>query len=120
MTEPRDLTDLVPVDVRAEANTAIAVLETNGPAVTEALRQLERATTAAWKAVNMAETTEDEWQLVERRLGIDAAGMWPTGCSAPSVTVPLAVTGQLPGRRSALGPSWSPLPSSVPVTAPEV
>jgi hypothetical protein len=71
MTGPRDLTDLVPVDVRAEGNQAIAVLEAHGPAVTEALRQLERATTAAWKAVTLAEATEDEWQLVERRLGID-------------------------------------------------
>ena len=71
MTEPRDLTDLVPVDVRAEVNTAITVLQTHGPAVTEALGQLERAATAAWKAVRMAEATEDEWQLVERRLGID-------------------------------------------------
>jgi hypothetical protein len=71
MTGPRDLTDLVPVDVRAEVNNAIAVLETNGPAVIEALRQLDRAATAAWKAVKMAEATEDEWQLVERRLGID-------------------------------------------------
>jgi hypothetical protein len=71
MTEPRDLTDLVPVDVRAEVNTAITVLETHSPAVIEALRQLDRAATAAWKAVSMAEATEDEWQLVERRLGID-------------------------------------------------
>ena len=71
MTEPRDLTDLIPVDVRAEMNTAIAVLETHGPAVLQALRQLDRAATAAWKAVSMAEATEDEWQLVERTLGID-------------------------------------------------
>jgi hypothetical protein len=71
MTEPRDLTDLVPVDVRTEVTAAIAVLETHGRAVTEALRQLDRAATAAWKAVRMAEATEDEWQLVERRLGID-------------------------------------------------
>jgi hypothetical protein len=71
MTEPRDLTDLVPVDVRAEVNTAVTVLKTHGPAVTDALRQLERAATAAWKAVTMAEATEDEWQLIERRLGID-------------------------------------------------
>jgi hypothetical protein len=44
MTEPRDFTYLVPVDVRAEVNTAVAVLETQGPVVTEALRQLDRAT----------------------------------------------------------------------------
>jgi hypothetical protein len=71
MTEPRDLTDLVPVDVRAEVNTALAVLETHGPAVIEALRQLDRAVTAAWRAVKRAEATEEEWQLVERTLGID-------------------------------------------------
>ena len=38
MTEPRELSYLVPVDVRAEVNTAVTVLETYGPVVTEALR----------------------------------------------------------------------------------
>ena len=71
MTEPRDFTYLVPVDVRAEVNTAVAVLETQGPVITEALRQLDRATTVAWKAVNLAEVTDDEWQLVKHAIGID-------------------------------------------------
>jgi hypothetical protein len=53
MTEPRDVSYLVPADVLAEVNTAVTVLETYGPAVTEALRQLDRATTVAWKAVNL-------------------------------------------------------------------
>jgi hypothetical protein len=38
MTEPRELSYLVPVDV----NTAVTVLETYGPVITEALRQLDR------------------------------------------------------------------------------
>ena len=42
MTEPRELSYLVPVDVRAQVNTAVTVLETYGPVVTEALRQLDR------------------------------------------------------------------------------
>jgi hypothetical protein len=71
MTEPRDFTYLVPVDVRAEVNTAVAVLETQGPVVTEALRQLDRATTVAWKAVNLVEVTDDERRLVKRAIGID-------------------------------------------------
>jgi hypothetical protein len=48
MTEPQKPTDLVPVEVLTEVNTAIAVLEIQGPAITEALRQLDRATTMAW------------------------------------------------------------------------
>jgi hypothetical protein len=71
MTEPRELSYLVPVDVRAEVNTAVTVLETYGPVVTEALQQLDRATTVAWKAVNLAEVTDDEWQLVKHAIGID-------------------------------------------------
>ena len=47
MTEPRDLTDLVSADVRVELATAVAALELHGPAVTKALRRLDRATTAA-------------------------------------------------------------------------
>jgi Mn-dependent DtxR family transcriptional regulator len=71
MTEPRELTYLVPVDVRAEVNTAVAVLEIQGAAVTEALRQLDRATMVAWKAVNMVDVTDEEWQLVKRAIGIE-------------------------------------------------
>jgi hypothetical protein len=50
--EPRDLTDLVPNEVRAELTVAVAVLEQHGPAVTEALRQLDQATTVARKALD--------------------------------------------------------------------
>jgi hypothetical protein len=71
MTEPYKLTDLVPVDVLTEVNTAIAVLEIQGPAITEALRQLDRATTMAWKAVGMLGMTDDEWELVKREIGIN-------------------------------------------------
>jgi hypothetical protein len=71
VTEPRDLTDLVPADVRTELAAAVAALELHGPAVTKALRRLDRATTAAWNAVNMVDPTEDEWRLVERAVGID-------------------------------------------------
>jgi hypothetical protein len=71
MTEPRELSYLVRVDVLAEVNTAVMVLETYGPSVTEALRQLDRATTVAWKAVNLAEVTDDEGQLVKHAIGID-------------------------------------------------
>ena len=71
MTEPRDLTDLIPNDVRAELAVAVAVLEQHGPAVTEALRQLDQATTAAWQALGPVEPTEDELRLVERATGID-------------------------------------------------
>jgi hypothetical protein len=71
VTEPRDLTDLIPNDVRAELAVAVAVLEQHGPAVTEALRQLDQATTAAWQALGPVEPTEDELRLVERTTGID-------------------------------------------------
>jgi hypothetical protein len=71
MTEPRELSYLVPVDVLAEVNTAVTVLETYGPAVTQALRQLDRVTTVAWKAVNLAEVTDDEGQLVNHAIAID-------------------------------------------------
>jgi hypothetical protein len=71
VTERRDLTDLVPNGVRAELAVAVAVLEQHGPAVIEALRQLDQATTAARKALNPVEPTEDEWRLVERATGID-------------------------------------------------
>jgi hypothetical protein len=71
VTERRDLTDLVPADVRTELAAAVAALELHGPAVTNALQRLDRATTAAWNAVNPVDPTEDEWRLVERAVGID-------------------------------------------------
>jgi hypothetical protein len=71
MTEPRDLTDLVPNHVRADLVVAVAVLEQHGPAVTQALRQLDQATTAAWQALSPVEPTDDELRLVERATGID-------------------------------------------------
>jgi hypothetical protein len=71
VTEPRDLTDLVPADVRTELAAAVAALELHGPAVTKALRRLDQATTAAWNAVNRVDPTEDEWWLVERAVGIE-------------------------------------------------
>jgi hypothetical protein len=71
MTEPRDYTDLVPADVRDQVATAVRLLETHGPVVTEALRQLDRATTVAWNAVNLLGVTDEEWQLVKRAVGID-------------------------------------------------
>jgi hypothetical protein len=80
VTEPRDLTDLVPADVRTELAAAVAALELHGPAVTNALRRLDRATTAAWNAVNPVDPTEDEWRLVERAVGIDR------GCFAEGST----------------------------------
>jgi hypothetical protein len=71
MTEPRELTYLVPADVLAAVENAVAALETHGPVVTEALRQLDRATTLASKAVNLVEATDDEWQFVKHAIGID-------------------------------------------------
>jgi hypothetical protein len=50
-----------------------AVLEIQGPAITEALRQLDRATTMAWKALGMLGMTDDEWELVKREIGIERA-----------------------------------------------
>jgi len=71
MTEPHKLADLVPVDILTEVNTAIAVLEIQGPAITEALRQLDRATTMARRAVEMLGVTDEEWELVKREIGIE-------------------------------------------------
>jgi hypothetical protein len=71
MTEPRDLTDLVPNHVRADLAVAVAVLEQHGSAVTDALRQLDQATTAARQALQPLEPTEDEWRLVEHAIGMD-------------------------------------------------
>jgi hypothetical protein len=70
VTQPRDLTPMVSVDVRAAVANAVAVLEQHGPVVTEALRQLDQATTAAWNAVSPVEPTDDEWRLVQRATGI--------------------------------------------------
>ena len=71
MTQPRDLTPMVSVDVRAAVANAVAVLEQHGPVVTEALRQLDQATTAAWDTLRLVEPTDDEWRLVQRATGID-------------------------------------------------
>ena len=71
MTEPRDLTDLIPNHLRADLAVAVAVLEQHGPAITEALRQLDLATRAAWQALQSLEPTDDEWRLVEHATGID-------------------------------------------------
>ena len=71
MTEPRDPTDPVPNHVRADLAVAVAVLEQHGPAVAEALRQLDQATTAVRQALSLVGPTEDEWRLVEHVTGID-------------------------------------------------
>ena len=47
MTEPCEPRYPVPVEVLAEVNSAVRVLEGYGPAVTRALRQLDRVTTVA-------------------------------------------------------------------------
>ena len=100
MTEPHKLTDLVPVEVLTEVNTAIAVLEIQGPAITEALRQLDRATTMAWKAVNMLGVTDDEWGHVKRELGIergwDAAYQLVSTFDLPSAQPSIDVTADSP------------------------
>jgi hypothetical protein len=41
------------------------VLEQHGPAITQALRQLDQATMAARQALSPVEPTQDEWRLVE-------------------------------------------------------
>ena len=93
-------TDLVPVEVLTEVNTAIAVLEIQGPAITEALRQLDRATTMAWKAVNMLGVTDEEWELVKRELGIarawDAAYQLVSTFDLPSMQPSADVTADGP------------------------
>ena len=71
MTQPRDLTDLVPADVQTELAAVVAALELHGPAVTNALWRLDQATTAAWNAVNPVDPTQDEWRLVEHAVGIE-------------------------------------------------
>ena len=100
MTEPRKLTDLVPVEVLTEVNAAIAVLEIQGPAITEALRRLDRVTTLAWKAVNMLGVTDEEWKLVKRELGIergwDAAYELVSTFDLPTIPPSLDVTADNP------------------------
>jgi hypothetical protein len=44
VTQPRDLTDLVPADVQTELAAVVAALELHGPAVTNALRRCRRGT----------------------------------------------------------------------------
>jgi hypothetical protein len=89
MTEPQKLADLVPVEVLTAVNNAIAALEIQGPAITEALRQLDRATTMAWKAVNMLGVTDEEWELIKREIGIergwDAAYQLVSSLDLPSM-----------------------------------
>jgi hypothetical protein len=100
MTEPEKLTDLVPVEVLTEVNTAIAVLEIQGPAITEALRQLDRATTLAWKAVDMLGVTDEEWELVKREIGIErgwnAAYQLVSSFDLPTVQPSVDVTADSP------------------------
>ena len=72
------------------------MLEIQGPAITEALRQLDRATTMAWKAVNLLGVTDDEWELVKREVGIerawDAAYQLVSTFAPPSMQPSAAVT----------------------------
>ena len=70
VSQPRDLAYLVSADVRAAVATAVATLEWHGALITEALRQLDQANTAAWNAVRAAGPTEDEWRLVQRKTDI--------------------------------------------------
>ena len=97
MTEPRDLTGLVPADVRVELAAVVAALELHGPAVTNALQRLDRATTAAWNAVNPLDPTEDEWWLVERAVGIEHGWNAPTSWSPPSNRLGRAAHQRNPG-----------------------
>jgi hypothetical protein len=80
------------LEILIEVNTAIAVLEIQGPAITEALRQLDRATTMAWKAVN---TLSERPRLPPRPgvrllarnacrvVGVSRLGRW-SGVSCPA------------------------------------
>jgi hypothetical protein len=65
-------------------NTAVAVFETQGPVVTEALRRLDRADTVAWKAVNLVEVTDEECSWSSARSASNVAGIRPIGWSPPS------------------------------------
>jgi hypothetical protein len=96
MTEPHKRADLVPVEVLTQVKTAIAVLEIQGPAIAQALRQLDRATTMAWKAVNMLGVSDEEWGLIKREIGIergwDAAYHLVSTLDLPSVRPSADVT----------------------------
>jgi hypothetical protein len=70
VSQPRDLAYLVSADVRAAVATAVATLEWHGAVVTEALRQFDQATTAAWNAVRSLQPTDEEWRLVQRKTDI--------------------------------------------------
>ena len=84
MTEPQKLTDLVPVEVLTAVHTAIAALEIQGSAITEALRQLDRATTMAWKAVNMLGVTTTNGSSSSAKSVSSVAGRRLTSWSPPS------------------------------------
>src|ERR671919_3982 len=71
MTEPQKLTDLVPVEVLTDVNSAIAVLEIQGPAITEALRQLDRGDDDGVEGREHARGDRGEWELVKREIGIE-------------------------------------------------
>jgi hypothetical protein len=79
----------VPADVRTELAAAAAALELHGPAITNALRRLDQATTAAWNAVNPVDPTQDEWRLVERTVGIDRCCAFV--CAGQSANTPAGV-----------------------------
>ena len=71
MTEPRELSYLVPVDVLAEVNTAVTVLKNLRSGSHRGAAAARSAITVAWKAVNLAEVTDDEGRLVNHAIGID-------------------------------------------------
>jgi hypothetical protein len=57
------------------------VLDSYGPAITQAVRRLlDRVTTVARTAVSPAEATDEEWQLANQAIGIgrgwDVAYRW--------------------------------------------
>jgi hypothetical protein len=84
VTEPRDLTDLVPGDVRTELAAVLAALELHGPAVTKALRRLDQATTAAWNAVSPVDRPRTSGGSSSAQSVSTVAGMRPTSWSPPS------------------------------------
>ena len=79
MPEPRELTYLVPVDVLAEVNTAVAVLEIQGPAVTEALRQLGPGHHSGVEGREHGRGARRRAAARQARSVLNAAGMRPTG-----------------------------------------
>jgi hypothetical protein len=110
VTEPRDHTDLVPADVRVELAAAVAALELHGPAVTKALRRLDRATTAAWSAVypstrprtsgssSSAHHVFDWTSSTFRPSRAAADGCWPAAAS-PTTNLPSPCAGDQPPHR---------------------